>query len=248
MFPRLRLLTPFLLIAVASRASAAEDARVAILVRQLTTSKDVRVRAQTVLLLGQTGSEAAVAPLCAILNKDPDPVVRSVSANALGDLPLPSAEACLAARVGERDPMVMSVLERAKAQAAISRGALYVSLAPVEDKVGGLSPPLLELADHTLRDKLASMKVVLAPPTEDRRQAASIVRARSLRGYQLRLQLSPGATDRGLKVELLVMTYPEQSLKGSWNVKAGGGKPESLIKLMVPRVLDDAATDLEWNP
>jgi hypothetical protein len=50
-----------------------------------------------------------------------------------------------------------------------------------------------------------------------------------------------------LKIEMLIMTYPEQALKGSWNVKAAGGKPESLIKAMVPRVVDDAASDLEWK-
>jgi hypothetical protein len=43
------------------------------------------------------------------------------------------------------------------------------------------------------------------------------------------------------------MTYPDQSLKGTWNVKASGGKPESLIKAMVPRVVEDAAADLEWK-
>ncbi len=206
------------------------------------------MRAQTVQLLGQTGSEAAVGPLCSVLGKDPEPVVRSVAANALGDLRLPTAAACLAARTDERDPVVKSVLERARALGPVASGALYVSLAPVEDKVGGLAAPLIELADQALRDKLASMNAVLAPPTEDKRQAAAIVRARNLRAYLLRLQLSPGETERGLKVELLVMSYPEQSLKGSWNVKAVGGKPDTLIKLMVPRVLDDAANDLEWNP
>lgn len=232
---------------VASSAMAAEDARVAIFVKQLTTSKDVRVRAQIVLLLGQTASEAAVRPLCATL-KDPEPVVRSASAKALGDLRLAAARACLDSRKDEPDATVRSELEKARAQPTVEPGALYLSLAPVEDGGGGLAPALLELADRSLREKVTAMKAVVAPLVEDQRQVASFVRARNLRAYQLRLQLAPGATERGLRVELLILTYPDQSLKGSWNVKAGGGKPESLVRLMVPRVVDDAATDLEWKP
>ena len=61
------------------------------------------------------------------------------------------------------------------------------------------------------------------------------------------MQLLPGSSDKGLKVEMLIMSYPDQALKGSWSVNAAGGKQEKLIKAMVPRVVDDAAKELEWK-
>ena len=73
-----------------------------------------------------------------------------------------------------------------------------------------------------------------------------MIKAKKLRGYLLRVNLLPNASN-GLKLEILVMTYPEQSLQGTWNVKASGAKYESLLKVMVPRVIDDASLDLEWK-
>ena len=56
---------------MSAAAYAEEDARVTYLIKQLAGAKDPRVRAQTVLLLGSTGSDGAVAPVCGTL-KDPD--------------------------------------------------------------------------------------------------------------------------------------------------------------------------------
>jgi hypothetical protein len=98
-----------------------------------------------------------------------------------------------------------------------------------------------------MREKLNGYGAAFAPANEDKKSAASLIRARKLKGFQLQMQLLPGASEKGLKVEMLIMSYPENALKGSWNVKAAGGKPESLIKAMVPRVLEDAANDLEWK-
>jgi hypothetical protein len=233
---------------LASAAVAAEDPRVSFLVKQLATAKDPRVRSQTVLLLGQTASEAAVEPLCTVL-KDADPLVRSAAANALGDLRLAAATECLKKALGELDNSVRGELEQAISRGAVANGVLYVNLEPVQDKVGGLAESLVQLADKVLREKLAGgFSAAFAPANEDKKTAATLVKTRNLRAFQLRLQLLPGATEKGLKVEMLVLTYPEQSLKGSYSVKAAGGKPESLIKAMVPRVLEDAAAELEWKP
>lgn len=229
---------------------AAEDPRVMLLSRQLAGAKDPRNRVQIVVLLGQTKHESAVPYLCSAL-KDPEPLVRSAAASSLGELALPSAITCLKSALGEGDPTVRAAMERAlKAGAAatsIEKGALYVSLEPVQDKVGDLPESLLQLAEQKMREKLQSMGATFAPPAEDKKKAAALVRAQELKAYQLRLQLLPGESAKGLKVEMLIMTYPDQSLKGSWNVKASGGKPESLIKAMVPRVVEDAAADLEWK-
>lgn len=234
------------LVMVGGGAARAEDARVAFLTRQLKGTSDARVKAQTVLLLGQTGAEGAVGPLCEAL-KDPEAVVRSAAANALGDLRLASALDCLKAGLGESDQAVRTAMERALAVGPVSAGALYVNIEPIEDKVGSLPPTALPLAEKIMREKLSGFGAAFAPPNEEKKSAAALIKARNLKGYALKLQLLPGASANGMKVEMLIMTYPEQALKGSWNVKGSGAKPESLIKVMVPRVLEDAAGDLEWK-
>jgi hypothetical protein len=227
-------------------AFAEEDARVTFLIKQLSDAKDPRVRAQTVLVLGHTGSDSAVPPVCATL-KDPEAIVRSAAASALGEIRSDAAIACLKTALGEADPGVRAAMAKALAQGALAVGGLYLQVEPVQDKVGDLPSNILELADQLMREKVLSLGASIAPQNEDKKSAASLIRARKLKGFQLRMQLLPGSSDKGLKVEMLIMSYPEQALKGSWNVKAAGGKQESLIKAMVPRVLDDAAKDLEWK-
>lgn len=234
----------------AASALAAEDARVTFLTKQLSTAKDPRVRAQTALLLGQTGSESAVAPLCGILG-DKESIIRSAAASALGELGTESAVDCLTRALGESDPSVRAAMEKALARKGATGpaggGGLYVNVEPVQDKVGTLSQDAVALADKLMREKLSALGASFAPPNEDKKAAASVIKAKKLQGYQLRLQLLPGSSEKGLKVEALIMTYPDQALKGSWNVKAAGAKPETLIKAMVPRVIDDVANELEWK-
>ena len=204
------------------------------------------MRAQTVLLLGQTGADSAVPPVCGVL-KDGESIVRSAAAAALGEIRSEAAIACLQSAMGEADPGVRAAMLKALALGALASGGLYLQVEPVQDKIGDLPSNILALADQLMREKLSSMGANIAPQNEDKKSAASLIRARKLKGFQLRMQLLPGSSDKGLKVEMLIMSYPEQALKGSWNVKAAGGKQESLIKAMVPRVLDDAAKDLEWK-
>jgi hypothetical protein len=237
----------FLTVCLSAAAFAAEDARVTFLIKQLAGAKDARVRAQTVLLLGQTGADEAVPPVCGAL-KDGESVVRSAAASALGELRTEASLTCLKGAVGaEKDPGVKAAIEKSMSVGAVASGALYINLEPVQDKVGDLPSTLISLADQVVREKLNSYGAAFAPANEDKKSAANLIRAKKLKGFQLRVQLLPGASDKGLKVEMLIMSYPEQALKGSWNVKAAGGKPESLIKAMVPRVVDDAAADLEWK-
>jgi hypothetical protein len=105
---------------------------------------------------------------------------------------------------------------------------------------------LTKLAQDLLHQKLQSLGASFAPQGETKPQAAQLIRAKKLRGYHLRVNLLPNASN-GLKLEILVMTYPEQSLQGSFKASAKGGKYEALIKAMVPRVVDDASEELEWK-
>ena len=235
-----------LLCLLSAAAFAEEDARVTFLVKQLSAAKDARLRAQTVLLLGQTGSESAVGPVCGVL-KDPESVVRSAAASALGELRSEKAISCLKGAMGETDPGVRAAMAKALAQGAIAAGGLYLQVEPIQNKAGDLSSDILALADQVMREKLSALGANIAPQNEDKKSAASLIRAKKLKGFQLRMQLLPGANDKGLKVEMLIMSYPDQALKGSWSVNAAGGKQEKLIKAMVPRVVDDAAKELEWK-
>ena len=213
-----------LLVCLSSAAAfAEEDARVTYLIKQLAGAKDPRVRAQTVLLLGQTGADSAVPPVCGVL-KDSESIVRSAAAAALGEIRSEAAIACLQAAMGEADPGVRAAMAKALAAGALASGALYLQVEPVQDKIGDLPSNILALADQLMREKLSSMGANIAPQNEDKKSATNLIRARKLKGFLLRMQLLPGSSDKGLKVEMLIMSYPEQALKGSWNVKAAGGK------------------------
>lgn len=238
----------FLLSLLVATPAPAQDARVAFLAKQLKAAKDPRVRAQTVVILAGTGSAAAVAPLCEAM-RDSEVIVRSAAANALGDLRMPEAISCLKGALSEKDPTVRSAIQRAleakPATGGQAPGSLYVSIDPINDKVG-VPAEVAQLAQDLLKQKLSSIGASFAPAGESKPQAAGVIKAKKLRGYLLRVNLLPNASN-GLKLEVLVMTYPEQSLQGSWNVKASGAKYESLLKLMVPRLIDDASQDLEWK-
>lgn len=214
------------------------------LAKQMKAAKDPRVRAQTVVILAGTNSPAAVGPLCEAL-KDEEVIVRAAAANALGELHQPEGLGCLKGALGERDPSVRQAIQRAIEFKPVMPGSLYMSIEAINDKVG-VPAEVTRLADELLRQKLSSIGASFAPQGESKPQAATVIKAKKLRGYLLRVNLLPNASN-GLKLEILVMTYPEQSLQGSWNVKATGGKYESLLKVMVPRVIDDASEDLEWK-
>ena len=228
-------------------ASAQINPQMAFLSRQVAEAKDPRARAQSALLLGGTHDPASMTPLCRAL-KDPEPVVRGAAAKALGELGDRNAVACLQTRRSDPNSDVQFAVARAIASIeAPGGGALYVSIAPAVDKSGGgVAPEALRLSEELLRRKLSSMGVHFAPPGEDKRAAMAVLREKRFKGWLLMLQLQPH-TNGGLKVSLLCLTYPEQQIRGDYSVKASGAKAPDLLKLMVPKVVDDAADDLEWS-
>jgi HEAT repeats len=233
-----------LLTALAPRGAAAQDARVTLLAKQLDGAKDPRLRVQTVVVLGGTGSPFAAVPLCKVL-KDPEVIVRTAAANALGELKAKEAQDCLKAAAGDSDSGVKAAVARALAAGVVVPGSLYVSLEPIVDKVGGLPPDIIQLTDKLMREKLKTLGAGFSPQGEDKKSAMSLVKNRQLKGYALRLQMLPHGA--GLKIEMLVMTYPDNNLTGTFNVKAAGAKHETLLKVMVPRIVDDAAAELQWK-
>lgn len=150
--------------------------------------------------------------------------------------------------VRDVDPLLAGLSTPAAAGGGGEGGerSLYVSL-EFADEGAGLSPAASSLADGLLRERLGGLGAAFAPAGEDKATALKAITSRHLKGYLLRVKAGPHPSATGLKVEMLVMSYPEQALKGSWSVKAQGGKPETLLKAMVPRVVDDVAQDLEWR-
>jgi hypothetical protein len=202
------------------------------------------LRAQTAMVLAGTGSPQAAVPLCKLF-KDADALVRTAAANALGDLKVAEGQGCLKDAQNDKDAGVKAAVVRALAAGVVKPGSLYVNIEQIADKVGGLPPDVMKLADSLLREKLKGIGAGISPPGEEKKTAASLVKSRQLKGYQLRVQLLPNGA--GLKLEMLVLTYPDQTLQGTFNVKASGGAQDKLLKAMVPRVVDDAAAELQWK-
>lgn len=232
------------LLSLAARAQS--NPQMTFLTRQLATAKDPRARAQNALLLGATGDGSVMGPLCRAL-KDPEAVVRGAAAKALGDLREVRAVTCLRERASDPNADVQFAVAKAIASLEPAQGSLYVSIAPVADKTGGLATQEdLLLVEDLLRRKLFAMGVRFAPPGEDKRAASAVLKQKRLQGWLLMVTLHPH-TNGGLKISLLCLTYPEQSIRGDYTVKASGAKARDLLKLMVPKVVDDAAADLEWS-
>ncbi|MFT3842487.1 MAG: HEAT repeat domain-containing protein [Myxococcaceae bacterium] len=234
---------PLLALVIYAPAAFGQDAKVTYFAKQLKTASDPRVRVQTALLLGSTGKPDAVDALCDIGMKDSEAIVRSASANALGDLGL-GGQACLKAATSDPDSSVASAAKKAleKLASAVAPGSLYFSVDEVKSDVGDDAS---KLAAQLLRQKLTTMGGTIAPQGESKAAATALVKSKKLRAFLLQPKVN--ADGSGLKFEILVMTYPDQALQGSFNVKGKGGKPEKLLKAMVPRVIDDAADELRWK-
>jgi hypothetical protein len=233
----------FLSALLLAASASAQDARVKLLTKQLQTAKDARLRAQACTLLGNTGTEEAVTPLCGALD-DKDSLVRSAAAGALGELGTPEAGNCLKAALGVESGAVKKAIEKALAAMKPS-GALYIAIEPVENKAS-VSSDVLNTAHELLRREVSAMGATVAPAGESESQTNSIVKSNGYRGFLLKTKLLPNGSS-GLKIEVLIMKLPGNAMQGSWNVKAAGGKPEAQLKALVPRVVSDAANDLEWK-
>lgn len=226
-----------------SAGAQAQDARLQFLAKQLANAKDPRVRAQTAVILGGSGAIGAVEPLCWAL-ADADILVRVAAINALGDLGFEEGRTCLRG-VKDDNPQVKAALASALSSGKVVAGGIYLYIEPVADKAGGLPSTTLAMAEQLLRKHLSTMGG-LAPAGETKAEAVNVIRTKQLRGFRIRPQLSLTAT-KGLKLDVLVMTYPDQALKGQFNVKASGAEHGALLKVMVPRVIEDAAEDLDWK-
>jgi len=232
-----------------SVALAEADGRIAYLSRQLERGKDPRVRVQSALVLGATEDPGALAPLCKALG-DASELVRAAAARSLGTLGEVSALDCLQSRPKDADAEAQHAREEAVHALKAARDRpprFYLAFSGLKDKTGQLDAALTQLAEARLRRKLASLGALLAPADESRAGAKSVLKKRRLKGYRLSAEVHPGPGG-GLRLALVCMTYPEQSLLGQVEVKASGARPAELLKALAPRAVDEAAQTFEWSP
>jgi hypothetical protein len=229
-------------------ARAGGSGRIAFLTKQLQKSGDARVRAQAALMLGAAGDAQALPALCEGL-ADASEVVRSAAARGLEQLGAPGGRDCLQRAAKDPSAPVRSAVEKALAslEAPARPPELYIQMLPIADKTKTLDAELVRLADERLRAKLATMGTLFAPAKETKAAAKKVLKARKLKGYQLKVELQPAPSD-GLKLHVVCFTYPEKTLLGEVDVKASGAKAADLIRALAPKVIDEAAETFEWSP
>lgn len=240
------LLLLFFLLLCAAPAQA--DTRITFLSRQLEKGRDPRARSQAALVLGATEDPEAVTPLCNAL-KDPSELVRAAVAKGLGALLEPGGLDCLQAYQGETDASVKAaVADSVKAIKAYQarRPRFYLALDSLKDKTGGIPADVVKLSEARLRSKLVRRGAMMAPVKETKAAAKGALKKMGVHGYRITAEIQ--ATDNGgLRIAILCMSYPEQSLMGQVEAHAAGAPPADLLKALIPRVIEEAAATFEWS-
>jgi hypothetical protein len=235
---------------LAAHSAWAADARIEFLAKQLSQASDPRARAQAALALGATNDRDAIPPLCKGLD-DSAEIVRLSGAKALGQLANLSSLDCLKRHASDSSTDVRDAVQRALAaldsqQTRSGTGAVYVSIEPVLDKQDRPNPAWVKLAEERLHAALGAMGVTLAPPGETKAAAASVVRGRHMKGFALNPELHTYPPS-GLRMSILVLTYPDHSILGEVSVKASGAGPPDLIRALAPKVIQEAAETFDWS-
>jgi hypothetical protein len=245
---RLRPTPTFAILLCGLLLCAAADERLTLVLGQLHTAKDPRLRAQAALLLAHFKASDALEPLCGALD-DTSALVRGSAAKALGSLKAPEAAACLTRHKGDADAEVKA--EVAEALAAVQPRAaparIYVALGKIYDKSGKLSPSAVALAEKELRSGLAAAEGVLVAPKDESKAASDeIIRKKNLRGFLLNVALE-ATPDGSVRMDVLCLSFSERQLLGQLSVGAKGAGAEDLIQALVPALVQRAAKTLDWS-
>ena len=225
-------------------ALADADPRIVFLARQLGTATDPRVRAQAALTLGTTEAAGALGPLCTALG-DPEPLVRSAVARSLTELHDLGALDCLTAHAGDTAPEARAEIGRAVAmlkKVKERRPTVDVWVEPVRDPS---SPPLGEALCGEARARLVR-RLAWSGARSDGVESAPRVAKKGTPAYLLQPTLLRG--DGGAVVMAAVcLTWPSKHILGEVRVKGSGGTPMDLVRALVPRLIEDAASTFEWE-
>ena len=222
-----------------------EDPRLVFLARQLGTATDPRVRAQAALTLGATEAPGALGPLCAAL-ADPEALVRSAVARALPELHDFGALECLTAHTAETAPEAQAEIDRARVllrRVKERRTTVDVWVDPVRDPS---SPPLGEALCGEARTRLVKRLTWSGARSDAVESAPKVAAKRGTPAFLLQPTLLRG--DGGALVMAAVcLTWPSKQILGEVRVKGSGGTPLDLVRALVPRLIQDAASTFEWE-
>jgi hypothetical protein len=242
------LLALVLLTLPGAAALAQVDSRTASLSKQLIQGQEPRARSQAAAGLGSSDDPEALKPLCDGL-KDPNEQVRAAVAQALGKLKEVAGLECLKARKAESDAAVQSAIKTSIQTLQAMKDQtprVYVHFAGVKDKTGKLSSALVKSTEARMRRKLSLMGALLAPAKEAKAAAQGVLKKHGIQGY--RVQAEVHSTEQGgLRVTMVCISYPDQSLLGDVELQASGAKPEDLLKALAPRIIEEAADTFEWE-
>jgi hypothetical protein len=225
-------------------AGADEDPRLVFLSRQLSSAVDPRVRAQAALTLGTTEAPGALGPLCAAL-ADPVPLVRAAVARSLPELHDLAALDCLGAHSTDPAPDAQGEIHRSLAllrKVKDRARTVNVWVDPVRDPS---TPPLGEVLCSEARTRLVK-RLSWSGARSDAVESAPRVGPRGTPAFLLQptLQRADGGA---LVMAAVCLTWPSKQILGEVRVKGSGGAPLDLIRALVPRLIEDAASTFEWE-
>ena len=229
---------------VGKAALAQPDPRIAYLARQLATATDPRVRAQAALTLGTTEAPGALGLLCTAL-EDPVPLVRAAVARSLPELHDLGALECLVAHAGDSAPdsqgeirRALAVLRKVKEHAP----TVDVWVDPVRDPS---TPPLGEVLCGEARAHLVK-RLAWAGARSETVEAASKRVGPAAPAYLLQPTLLRGEAG-AVVLAGVCLTWPGKQILGEVRVTGRGGTPRDLVRALVPRLVQDAASTFEWE-
>jgi len=216
------------------------DARVDYLSKQLAEARDLRLKMQLIVALGAISQESVVVPLCGVL-QDKEPLIRQAAIKSLSRMHYFSRLPCLESALADANAAVRDEAMRALKQAARRLSGYWFVIADAESSPRKNSGDPDSTARHILQAKLSGMGAHVAS------EKARVFRRIPMdKRYKLHVQAFQN--EELMRLEMLVMTFPAQSLKANFSVQARG-KSVSVSKVlekMVQRLLEEAGQEMKW--
>jgi hypothetical protein len=216
------------------------DARVAYLSKQLAEAEDLRLRMQLVVALGAISAEEVVTPLCGAL-RDREPLVRQAAIKSLSRLRYFSRLSCLESALADSHTAVRNEAIRALQLAARRLTGYWFVITDARPSPGKNPVDNVFIAKQILHSKLGGMG---AHVTQEKARAFG----RAPMDKRYKLQMKASQKGESLKLEMLVMAFPSQSLKASFSVQAQGKSAvaSKVLEKMVQKLLEEAVDELKW--